>query len=90
MSQEAPTGIKSGSWYEFCAVCGRRFFGHTLKPRPKDGLFTCDEDWEEIHPQEFVKAVVEKRNPPHTRPEPTPPSNLNDAFDPSTDNWYGN
>ncbi len=91
MSTTATRGGSVGDWYAHCDVCGRRFFGSTMRMR-YDSLFVCDQDWEERHPQEIIKAVTENRNVPISRPEPAETAEaLNDPItNNNADNWYGN
>lgn len=60
---------KHGSWNAICDVCGRKFKGDELLDR-WDGLKVCRDDYEERHPQEFVRGVVDNPSPPFVRPWP--------------------
>ncbi len=79
MSDEAPTGVRLGDWYAFCDVCGRRFFGSTLLVR-WDNVIVCSDDFEDRHPQDFVKSYKDTRTPPLIRPDQTKGEPA--AFDP--------
>jgi len=57
-----------GQWLAICDRCGRQFLSGKLK-LTWDGLRVDKRCWEERHPQEFVRPVVEK-NVPWTSPEP--------------------
>jgi len=60
---------KSGDNYFLCPICG-------FKKRVSDGRyrwdreFVCKEDWEAKHPQESVKARVDRMAARISRPEP--------------------
>lgn len=68
----------SGSWNGICDVCGQKHKASNLKKR-WDGLIVCPDDYEERHPQDFVRAKQDKITVPFTRPRPT------DVFVPQ--NW---
>jgi hypothetical protein len=58
------------SWKATCDVCGFEFYNFELYPR-WDGLMTCHKDFENRHPQDFLRAVKEESQKlPWTRPEP--------------------
>ena len=59
----------SGEWNLICDVCGKKIKAHKAKHR-WDGLVVCPEDFEQRHPQDFVKARVDKITVPFTRPRP--------------------
>lgn len=59
---------KKGSWLAICDVCGFEFLSHQLRER-WDKLMVCDDDFEERHPQDFVRGVKESTIP-WSRPEP--------------------
>lgn len=86
-------GIKYGDWTAFCQVCGRKFFGSTMRTR-WDNLFVCDEDYEIRNPADRPPPVhAEKRNPPRVSTSP-----LTDDFfsveqanpDDPMENWFNN
>lgn len=60
---------KNGEWLAICNVCGFQFHSSMLKKR-WDGLMVCKDDWEERHPQDFVKGVKDDQSVPWTRTEP--------------------
>lgn len=57
-----------GTWATVCDVCGLRFPSDKLHKR-WDGLMTCSKDWEQRHPQDFIKIKPEKIAPDFVRPE---------------------
>jgi hypothetical protein len=60
----------SGDFWRICDVCGfKRRASQTSKRW--DGLMVCREDFEERHPQDFVRGRVDRQNVPNPRPEPT-------------------
>jgi len=61
---------KSGDWWAICDSCGQKHKASEMKKR-WDGFFVCSDDWEERHPQDFVKARQDKISVPWTRPRPT-------------------
>lgn len=60
---------KHGDWNAICDVCGRKYKGSMLRQR-WDGLMVCPDDFEQRHPQEYVRGVVDNPTPPFTRPPP--------------------
>jgi hypothetical protein len=54
------TYFKAGSWNAHCDVCGFRFKAYQLKKR-WDGLMTCEKDFEQDHPQKYLR--VSERSP---------------------------
>ena len=52
-----------------CDVCGMKFKGNELRKR-WDNLMVCDHDFEERHPQDFVKGIIDRQNPPYVRDMP--------------------
>lgn len=89
MTKVASQGIKNGSWYATCPVCGGRYFATELRARPKDGLMVCSDDWEDIHPQDHIPAVVENRKTPWSQPEPSTDWEPITPYDPTSGNDYG-
>lgn len=60
----------SGSHNITCDVCSKKIKAHEAKQR-WDGFIVCPEDYEQRHPQDFVKAKTDKVSVPFTRPIPT-------------------
>lgn len=58
-----------GDFYRQCEVCGFRKRASETSKR-WDGLFVCREDYEERHPQDFVRGRIDRQNVPNPRPEP--------------------
>ena len=59
----------SGAWNVTCDVCSKKIKASEAKQR-WDGLIVCPEDYEQRHPQDFVKAKTDKISVPFTRPRP--------------------
>lgn len=60
----------SGEWNVTCDVCSKKIKSSQAKQR-WDGFIVCPEDYEQRHPQDFVKARTDKVSVPFTRPIPT-------------------
>lgn len=60
----------SGDWNITCDVCSKKIKASTSKKR-WDGFIVCPEDFEQRHPQDFVKSQSDKVTVPFTRPIPT-------------------
>lgn len=60
---------KSGSWNVICDVCGKKIKAHEAKHR-WDGFVVCAEDYEQRHPQDYIRARQDKISVPFTRPRP--------------------
>lgn len=60
----------SGEWNVTCDICSKKIKAHEAKQR-WDGFIVCPEDYEQRHPQDFVKAKTDKVSVPFTRPIPT-------------------
>ena len=60
----------SGQWNVTCDVCSRKIKAGQAKKR-WDGLIVCHDDYEERHPQDFVRARQDKISIPFSRPIPT-------------------
>ena len=60
----------SGEWNLICDVCSKKIKAHDAKTR-WDGLVVCPDDFEHRHPQDYVKAKIDKITVPFTRPRPT-------------------
>lgn len=56
------------SWLAICDRCGQKFQASELRLE-WTGLRVCPKDFESRHPQDFVKGVPDKQNPPWVRPE---------------------
>lgn len=59
----------SGQWNLICDVCGKKIKSGKSRHR-WDGFVVCEDDWEERHQQDFVKARVDKITVPFLRPRP--------------------
>lgn len=59
----------SGEWNLICDVCSKKIKAHDAKQR-WDGLVVCPDDFEHRHPQDYVKAKIDKITVPFTRPIP--------------------
>lgn len=59
---------KHGDWNATCDVCGFKFKASELRRR-WDNMRVCSEDFEERHPQDFLKGKPDRQNVPWTRPE---------------------
>ena len=60
----------SGEWNLVCDICSKKIKSSQAKQR-WDGFIVCPEDYEQRHPQDFVKAKTDKVSVPFTRPIPT-------------------
>ena len=59
----------SGQWNLICDVCGKKIKAGEAKHR-WDGFVVCPEDFEQRHPQDFVRARQDKITVSFTRPRP--------------------
>ena len=59
-----------GTWLAICDRCGFKFKASQLR-KDWQGYMVCDADWEQRHPQDFLKVHPETAVPAWTRPEPT-------------------
>lgn len=59
----------SGEWNLICDVCSKKIKASDAKQR-WDGLIVCPDDFEHRHPQDYVKAKIDKITVPFTRPIP--------------------
>ena len=59
----------SGQWNCICDVCGKKIKAGDAKQR-WDGFIVCPKDFEQRHPQDFIKARQDKISVPFTRPRP--------------------
>lgn len=65
---------KPGDWNAICDRCGFKFKASELRLE-WTGLRVCEDDFELRHPQDFLRAKVDKINVPWVRkeaPESTP------------------
>ena len=60
---------KTGDWNIICDVCGKKIKAGEAKHR-WDGFVVCPSDFEQRHPQDFVRARQDKISVPFTRPRP--------------------
>lgn len=60
----------SGQFNVICDVCGKKIKAGKSRTR-WDGFTVCEDDWEERHSQDFVRARQDKISVPFTRPRPT-------------------
>ena len=63
------TFYKSGEWNVTCDVCSRKMKAASARKR-WDGFIVCDGCYEERHPQDFVRARIDKISVPFQRPIP--------------------
>lgn len=61
---------KHGEWNAYCDVCGFRFKSGQMRKR-WDGMMVCDKDWEQDHPQKYLKVREDKQSVPWVRVEGT-------------------
>ena len=62
------TTLKLGDWNAICDGCGFKFKASQLRRR-WDNMMVCEDDWEQRHPQDFLKGQKDKQAVPWTRPE---------------------
>lgn len=60
----------SGGFNVICDVCSKKIKASEAKHR-WDGFVVCPDDFENRHPQDFVKAHIDKITVPFQRPIPT-------------------
>lgn len=60
---------KSGDWNAICDRCGFKFKASQLK-EDWQGFRVCKDDFEMRHPQDFIRARVDKIYVPWVRGEP--------------------
>ena len=60
---------KAGEWNVTCDVCSKKIKAGQAKKR-WDGFIVCEGCYEERHPQDFVRARVDKISVPFQRPIP--------------------
>lgn len=61
---------KSGDWWVICDICGKKVKASDSKHR-WDGYVVCKDDYENRHPQDFIRAKMDRIQVPFTRPRPT-------------------
>ena len=57
-----------GNWNAVCDVCGQKYKASQLRKR-WDGLMVCSHDWEQRHPQDFLRVPHDNPAVPWARPE---------------------
>lgn len=57
-----------GDWNAVCDVCGFEFKASQLRKR-WDGYRVCSKDWEQRHPQDFIRGKPERNRVPWARQE---------------------
>lgn len=65
------TYYRAGTYNAICEVCGFQYKADEMRER-YDGLFVCGPDFENKHPLEFSKVVVDDQTVPRPSPEPDP------------------
>lgn len=63
-------GYRAGDFWRVCDVCGFECRASETRKR-WDGLIVCLPDYEERHPQDFVRGRVDRQRVPEARPQPT-------------------
>jgi len=75
MRETSPNGMDSfhsGDSYGICDQCGFKYRLSVMKKR-WDGALVCKKDWEEQHPQEFLRGGHDRiKYPGDIRPEQDP------------------
>lgn len=61
--------LQWGAWNAICDSCGLKFKSHELQRR-WDGLMVCSKDYEQRHPQDFIRSKPEKNTVAYVRDEP--------------------
>lgn len=61
--------FKSGQWNVICDVCGKRYKIGQVRKR-WDGLIVCDQDFEQDHPQKYLRVRETGQAVPIIRDEP--------------------
>jgi hypothetical protein len=62
------TYFKPGGWNVWCQRCGRKIKNDQIK-KEWDGLFVCAPCFEERHPQDMVRGVLDQQSVPYAVPE---------------------
>ncbi len=57
-----------GDFYRICDECGFKVRASQTRKR-WDGMVVCLKDWEPRHPQDSVRARVDRQSVPNPRPE---------------------
>jgi hypothetical protein len=52
-----------------CDVCGFVYHGQELRKR-WDGLMVCPADFEQRHPQDLIRGIIDRQTPPFIRDRP--------------------
>ncbi len=60
----------SGDWWIQCDVCSKKIKASEAKHR-WDGFIVCPDDYENRHPQDFIRAKMDKISVPFSRPRST-------------------
>jgi hypothetical protein len=63
------TYFKSGQWNVICDVCGKRYKIGEVRKR-WDGLLVCNKDFEQDHPQKYLRVRETGQAVPIIRDEP--------------------
>lgn len=58
-----------GDFWRICDRCGQKVRQSKTR-KTWDGLWVCEKDWEERHPQDFVRGKKDKQSVSEPRPEP--------------------
>lgn len=64
---------KAGQWLVHCDVCGFKYHSGEVRKR-WDGLMVCDKDYEQDHPQKFLRVREDRQSVPFVRKQ------LDDTF----------
>jgi hypothetical protein len=59
----------AGNWNAICDVCGFKFKASEMRKR-WDGLMTCAHDFEQDHPQKYLRVKEDKTSVPWVRTRP--------------------
>lgn len=59
--------FKSGEWNLICDSCAKKIKSSRAKQR-WNGFIVCNDCYEQRHPQDFVKAKIDKIIVPYIRP----------------------
>lgn len=60
--------LEWGNWNAICDTCGFKFKASEMKKK-WDGTMVCEADWEQRHPQDFLRVRGDNPAVPWTRPE---------------------
>lgn len=64
------TNFKFGEWNVICDSCGFKYKSRQLRKR-WDGFMVCPDCFEVRHPQDFLRARLDRQDIPWSRPRPT-------------------